>query len=106
MRARSMVTAASALLAFLAIAAPAAAEPGPIELVSTSATEQAVEAGETALSADGPYLAFRASIGGLEGVFRKDLQTGALVPVAVGSAYSGEPSTAGIASDAEAPSIS
>jgi WD40-like Beta Propeller Repeat len=81
--------AAAACAAALAAPTHAAAEIGPIELVSKTTTEQALEADETALSADGRYLAFSGSIGGLRGVFRKDLQTGAVVPVAAKSSLEG-----------------
>jgi WD40-like Beta Propeller Repeat len=92
------------LAAGAAFVAPAAAlaDLGPIELVSKSASEQADEALAPVLSADGRYVAFQGAIGGLAGVFRKDLQTGAVTPVAAGSAYEEEAS----AFDAAAPSIS
>jgi Tol biopolymer transport system component len=80
----------------------AAASFGPIELVSTSAAEQAGEALTPALAADGRYLAFRGTVGGLRGVFRKDLETGAVEPVAAGSVN--EKNAPG--TDAAAPSIS
>jgi Tol biopolymer transport system component len=86
-----LVTAVVALFAGAFGATTAHAERGPIELVSKSATEQADFAEMPALSADGRYVAFRAEIGGLEGIFRKDLDTGALVPVAAGNAYAGDP---------------
>jgi WD40-like Beta Propeller Repeat len=80
----------------------AAAEFGPIQLVSKSAGEQAAAALAPAISADGRYLAFQGTIGGLRGVFRKDLETGAVAPVAAGSAYeAGAPGA-----DSSAPSIS
>jgi len=72
------------LVGMLATAAPAAAEFGPIELISKSATEQAKEAKNPAISAAGEYVAFQGAIGGQVGVFRKNLVTGALQPVAVG----------------------
>jgi hypothetical protein len=56
----------------------ARAEFGPIQLVSKSATEQAVEAKETAISADGRYVVFAGRINGHRGIFRKDLSTGAV----------------------------
>lgn len=92
------------LLALAALLAPgtASAEFGPIQLVSTSAGEQADEASAPAISADGRYLAFRGTIGGLRGVFRKDLESGAVMPVAAGSAY--EAGAPGL--DSSAPSIS
>jgi Tol biopolymer transport system component len=86
----------------LVSAAPASAGLGPIRLFSKSATEQADEALAPALSADGHYLAFQGTIGGLSGVFRKDLQSGEIAPVVAGSAY--EEGSSG--SDAGAPSIS
>jgi len=91
-----------ALIAALFVPATAAADFGPIQLVSKSATEQAATATATAISADGRYLAFQGAIGGLKGVFRKDLETGAVEPVAAGSAY--DPKAP--AADAAAPSIS
>jgi Tol biopolymer transport system component len=80
----------------------AVAEFGPIALDSKTGAEQADFAEETAISGDGRYLAFRARIGGRQGIFREDLQTGALVPVFAGSAYEG----AATERDAKAPSIS
>jgi hypothetical protein len=55
-----------------------------------------------AIAANGRYLAFQGTIGGLRGVFRKDLETGAVEPVAAGSAYAEKAPAA----DASAPSIS
>jgi hypothetical protein len=63
-------------------APPAHAEFGPIELVSKSAKEQADRAIAPAISADGRYVAFTGRIGAHQGVFRKDLQTGAIALVA------------------------
>ena len=79
----------------------AAAEPGPIELISKSNLEQAPDADEPAISTDGRYVAFRGEVGGLEGVFRKDLETGAIAPVSAGSVIE-RPKTV----SASAPSIS
>jgi len=89
------------ILAVLLAPGTAAASFGPIQLVSKSPTEQADEAISPVISADGRYLAFRGTIGGLRGVFRKDLESGAVAAVATGSAYGG-----GGAADASAPSIS
>jgi Tol biopolymer transport system component len=96
--------AAPLLAAFAALLGPgtSAADFGPIQLVSKSASEQAAVALAPALAADGRYLAFQGTIGGLRGVFRKDLETGAVEPVAVGSAYEGGAPGA----DSSAPSIS
>jgi Tol biopolymer transport system component len=99
---RTLVAVLLALGAVGAGASPAAAEFGPIRLVSRSAVQQAGEAVAPAISADGRYLAFQGTIGGEKGVFRKDLQSGAVQPVLAGSAY--EANAPG--SDATAPSIS
>jgi Tol biopolymer transport system component len=90
------------LCAVLATAPPAAAELGPIRLLSKDSAEQAEEATAPALAADGRYVAFQAAIGGRKGVFREDLTSGALVPVEVGDAYEADAPGA----DASAPSIS
>ncbi|MGH2939785.1 MAG: hypothetical protein ACRDPE_16870 [Solirubrobacterales bacterium] len=68
--------------ALLSTASTAAAEFGPIDLVSKSTKEQADLAIDPALSADGNYLAFDGVLGGHEGIFRKDLATGELRLVA------------------------
>lgn len=85
------------------LAPGAAAEFGPIQLVSKSATEQAGYAREPALSEDGQYVAFRGELGGHTGIFRKDLATGALTLVveALKAGNQSEPNP-----EAEAPSIS
>jgi Tol biopolymer transport system component len=77
-------------------AATAAAEFGPIQLISKSSKEQAGFAREPALSEDGDYVAFYGELGGRVGIFRKDLLTGALTLVVEGVGEGG----------AEAPSIS
>ena len=87
----------------LLCAGSAAADLGPIELISKSATEQAGEALAPAISADGRFVAFQGTIDGLRGIFRKDLETGEIATVAAGSAY--EENEASPA-DASAPSIS
>jgi Tol biopolymer transport system component len=97
----AILAALSALGAGFVTAAPAAADFGPIQLASKSATEQADEAVAPVLSADGRYLAFQGTIGGLAGVFRKDLRSGAVAAVAAPSAYDEES-----AGGARAPSIS
>jgi WD40-like Beta Propeller Repeat len=77
-------------VATLVWAAPAAAELGPIRLVSKTAVQQADVAVAPAISADGRYLAFQGRLGGAEGVFREDLQSGAIVRVATTDAYGPE----------------
>jgi hypothetical protein len=65
---------------------------GPISLASENPAQQAEYARDAAISADGRYLAFDGSFGGSTGVWRRDLQSGAVEAVAGG--------------DAERPSIS
>ena len=99
---RTAARAAVPALALALLAAPAArAELEPLRLASTSAQEQADVASEPAISADGRFLAFTGRLGGLRGVFRKDLLSGDVALVAGGDAYAG--ATGG---DAAAPSIS
>jgi hypothetical protein len=81
----------------------AAAEFGPIQLVSKSATEQAGYAKEPALSGNGQFVAFRGELGGHTGIFRKDLATGALTLVVEALKTTNELDAA---TEAEAPSIS
>jgi hypothetical protein len=82
-------------------ASPSAAAWESPKLVSKNSLEQADEASEVAISGNGEFVVFRGAIGGLKGVFRKDLSTGAIVPVVVGSEYSNPP-----ISRSSAPSIS
>ncbi len=79
--------------ALLGCATPAGADVfGPISLVSAGhlpgavVVEQATDAKDTVISADGRYLAFDGSFGGKTGVFRRDLQTGEIAVVAEGDA--------------------
>jgi hypothetical protein len=65
---------------------------GPISLVSESPTQQVDYAHDSVISGDGRYVAFDGSFGGVTGVWRRDLSTGAVEQVAGG--------------DAELPSIS
>jgi Tol biopolymer transport system component len=88
-----MTRRARMLLVFLVLVAAAGwrtsaahAEFGPIELVSKSTTEQATEAAQSVISADGRYLVFVGRINGQRGIFRKDLSTGAIKVVAEFSA--------------------
>jgi hypothetical protein len=84
--ARSIVL-LTALAALAALCQPLPAKAGtfgPIELVSKSPREQAEVGAEPALSADGRYIAFCAELGGREGIFREELGTDQLAPVAVG----------------------
>jgi WD40-like Beta Propeller Repeat len=89
------------LAACLACVASAKASLGPIRLVSKSPFEQAGSASATALSADGRYLAFQGEIGGQSGVFREQVESGAIAAVAAGGS-----SEVGTPTDAVAPSIS
>ncbi|HEY6759524.1 MAG TPA: hypothetical protein VI318_08545 [Baekduia sp.] len=79
--------ASAVLLAALAAAPVAHAELDPPRLVSLSPLEQADAVASPALSADGHYVVFAGSLGGIRGVLRKDLQSGAVATVAGGDAY-------------------
>ena len=76
----------------LLAASPASADVfGSISLVSQGALgggqpQQAEYAHDTAISEDGRYVVFDGSIGGVRGVWRRDLQTGVLQQVAAGDA--------------------
>jgi Tol biopolymer transport system component len=78
----------------------------PIQLISKSPFEQAGVAREPAISADGRYVAFCAELGGEEGVFREQLETGQIVPVAVGPIDLEPCNPSDIPPAANAPSIS
>jgi Tol biopolymer transport system component len=91
------------LAGVFALPSGAIAAPGPIELISRNSEEQMEYALAPALSANGRYVAFRGAIGGRVGIFRKDLVTGALLPVVTGNAYAPK---AGDGGDASEPSIS
>jgi hypothetical protein len=85
------ICAVAALLAPAIYSAAATADVfGPSSLVSASAVEgfsgnqQADFARDAAISADGRYVAFDGSFGGRNGVWRRDLQSGAVEAVAVG----------------------
>jgi hypothetical protein len=93
-----------------ALAAPSSAGADlfePISLVSAIAppavpadrAEQADYAHDPAISGDGRYVAFDGSFGGITGVWRRDIASGAVEPVSVGPAGSSQGS-------AELPSIS
>jgi hypothetical protein len=84
-------------LALVALVAPRAAQGdvfGPISLVSAgfvtgpeeASYVQADYAHDPAISGDGRYVAFDGSVGGVTGVWRRDLATGAIEQVAGGDA--------------------
>ncbi len=104
-RARALTQRAVLVTLLCAIAAAVLCEPapagadifGPISLVSAgtldgSMLQQAEYAHDAATSGNGQYVAFDGSVAGITGVWRRDLATGAIEPVAGG--------------DAELPSIS
>jgi hypothetical protein len=106
---RTVLVTLLAALALAGSAAPAAAEFGPIQLVSKTAKEQADFAREPALSADGRFVAFIGRIGGRAGLFRKELPNGPVVLVVAAQVLEAPvnltnpfPSRSGV----EAPSIS
>ncbi len=92
MRLRAVLGLVCALGVALLAASPASADIfGPISLVSEGALgegelQQAEYAHDTAISGDGRYVVFDGSIGGVTGVWRRDLQSGALQQVAGGDA--------------------
>jgi WD40-like Beta Propeller Repeat len=97
------------LLLLLGVPAAQADIFGPISLASQSTVsegstppQQADYAHDAAISGDGRYVAFDGSFGGLTGVWRRDLQTGEVQPVAVQD--EADPQIG--APDAELPSIS
>jgi hypothetical protein len=116
MRRRIALLLGAALLSGLVICAPAGADVfGPIGLASDGVLEgseaglqQALYAHDPALSGNGQYVAFDGYFAGRTGVWRRDLQTGAVQPVAVGAVVPGsEPeSCEQPACDAKLPSIS
>jgi Tol biopolymer transport system component len=76
------------LVAALAGAPAARADFTPSTLISGNANVEADRAADPAISADGRYVAFQGSVAGILGLYRKDLQTGALDIVAAGDAAS------------------
>jgi hypothetical protein len=90
---RLPVLAACAGVALFAIAPAAPADVfGPLSLLSRDGGEQFLYAHDPAISGDARYVVFDGSLGGVTGVWRRDLQTGEVEQVAGG--------------DAELPSIS
>lgn len=92
-RRRRLLMAAAALFVALATAGGARADVfSPIELVSygsvggTGFVQQAEYAHDAAVSANGLYVAFDGAIGGITGVWRRELATGAIEQVAGGDA--------------------
>jgi Tol biopolymer transport system component len=79
--AKILVAVAGVAALGVCLPAIAAAEFGPIKLLSKSQFEQANYAGETAMSADGRYVVFCAELGGREGIFREEVSTGLIAPV-------------------------
>jgi Tol biopolymer transport system component len=83
---RRLIACIALALALAAGASPARADVyEAISLASTNGAEHADRAEHPALSADGRYVAFDGSFGGVSGVWRKDLHSGVLAPVAVGA---------------------
>lgn len=91
---RRLLALSAGLVLWLAIpGAPAASADlfGPIELASTSAVsgtvaQQAEEARFPVISGNGRYVAFVGRYGGVPGIWRRDLHTGAVEQVAPGEA--------------------
>jgi len=118
MRRRGAVGALAALAMVLAACAPAGADvfksiamgsDGFLE--GGGALQQALYAHDPAISGNGEYVAFDGYFAGLAGVWRRDLETGEVQPVAVGAELAGSESCLPRESshepcDAELPSIS
>jgi hypothetical protein len=88
---RLVLVSTSMVVALCVLPAPAGADVfGPISLVSEGPfggeTQQAEYAHDPAISGDGEYVVFDGSIGGVTGVWRRDLQTGVVEQVAGGDA--------------------
>jgi hypothetical protein len=104
------------LLAVLSVCSPAQADVfGPIGLASNGflpaeashpTLQQALYAHDPVISADARYVAFDGYLGGLAGVWRRDLQTGEVQPVAVGAQVPGSEACEQPACNSELPSIS
>lgn len=58
----------------------------PVQTGSTAITEQADSASEPAISGDGRYVAFVGSFGGMQGIWRRDLESDVVEQVAPGAA--------------------
>jgi|HubBroStandDraft_2_1064218.scaffolds.fasta_scaffold07315_3 hypothetical protein len=58
----------------------------PVQVGPVTIDEQAESAGESTISADGRYVVFVGSFGGISGIWRRDLETGAVEQVAPGAA--------------------
>jgi Tol biopolymer transport system component len=86
----------------LLLATTARADFTQATLLSGTAQLQFDQADAPALSRDGRYVAFQGSLAGISGVWRRDLESGAIEPVAVGEP--GDPAIS--APDAAGPSIS
>ncbi len=120
MRLRILLSALVVLAMALAVCAPAGADVfKSIELASEGflegggegALQQALYAHDPAISGNGEYVAFDGYFAGLAGVWRRDLQTGEVRPVAVGAELPGSETCVPDESshepcDAELPSIS
>lgn len=99
--------AALAALGLLASAPAARAEFTQASLLSGTSQQQFEHASDPALSEDGDYAVFRGSLAGVPGIYRRDLQSGAIEPVAV-ETQPGAPAQEGVpdATGASAPSVS
>jgi hypothetical protein len=96
---RPLLTCWLVLLALASMSAPAAADVfGEISLVSDGflsaeagggPLQQALYAHDSAISGNGEYVAFDGYFAGRSGVWRRDLQTGEVQPVAVGAEVPG-----------------
>lgn len=107
----------SLVVALLGAGSPAAADvfgpsvmdsAGVVSLSGEGVAQQAQYAHDPAISGNGRYVAFDGAIGGISGVWRRDLETGEVQPVAVGRQVPGSESCESARAPCEAmlPSIS
>jgi hypothetical protein len=107
---RLALTAALATAIALMLPASAVAEFTTPALVSGTESRQFEDAEAPALARDGDYVAFQGAVAGVSGVWRRNLETGAVEPVATaydaGAPGLSAPTAVVAAGDAKAPSIS
>jgi hypothetical protein len=101
-----------AMLALITSTATARADFGPPALLSGTSQLEFEEAGEPAISEDGAYVVFKGRLAGVPGIYRRNLQSGAVQLVAGGEAADpanvcgATPLQPLVACDASGPSVS
>jgi hypothetical protein len=99
-----------AIAAVCLLASAADADFTPAALLSGTPNVQFTEAKAPALATEAPYAVFQGVVGGVEGVFRRNLETGQIQPVATSyagkTAEFGAPAPAFSTPEAASPSVS